>query len=93
MKENYHQRPTIRDLDRVDGLLPAGVLLRSSGQAVVFVQVQLEPHGQGIKLTLLVDRQTDPLDLPGGEALQFLDVSLSISIRAKQQSYYPDRRM
>lgn len=65
---------TLGAVDWVDGLLPAGVLLGSSRQTVLLIQVELEPHGQSIQLPLLNDRQAEPLDLPGGESFQLLQV-------------------
>lgn len=59
-------------MDRVDGLLPAGVLLRSSRQTALLIQVELEPHSKSIQLPLLNYRQADLLDLPGAQALQLL---------------------
>lgn len=63
-------------VDRVDGLLPARVLLGPSGQTALLVQVQLEPHGQSIQLSLLGDGQADPLNLSGAQALQLLEVTI-----------------
>lgn len=66
---------TLDAVVRVDGLLPAGVLLGSSGQTALLVQVELEPHSQSIQLPLLSDEQADLLNLPGGQSLQFLQVT------------------
>lgn len=66
---------TLDAVVRVDGLLPAGVLLGSSGQTALLVQVELEPHSQSIQLPLLSDEQVDLLNLPGGQSLQFLQVT------------------
>lgn len=63
---------TLGAVDWVDGLLPAGVFLGSSGQTILLIQVQLEPHSQSIQLPLLNDRQAQLLDLPGGESFQLL---------------------
>ena len=63
---------TLGAVDRVDGLLPAGVLLRSGGQTAVLVQVELEPDSQSVQLPPLSDGQADPLNLPGAQALQLL---------------------
>lgn len=65
---------TLGTVDRVDGLLPAGVLLGSSGQTALLIQVELEPDSQSVQLPLLNHRQTDLLDLPGAQTLQFLCV-------------------
>lgn len=63
---------TLAAVDWVDGLLPACVLLRSSGKTVLLVQVQLEPNGQRVQLSLLCDGQQHVLDLPGAQTLQLL---------------------
>lgn len=67
--------PTLGAVDRVDGLLPAGVLLRSSGQTALLVQVELEPNGQSVQLALLSDGQVDPPNLPGAQPLQLLQIA------------------
>lgn len=54
--EQQYSNATLGAVDGVDGLLPAGVLLGSGGQAVLLIQVELEPHGQSIQLPLLDDR-------------------------------------
>lgn len=66
---------TLGAVDRVDGLLPTGVLLGSSRQTVLLIQVELEPHSQSVQLPLLSDRQADLLNLLGAQPLQFLQVT------------------
>lgn len=66
---------TLGAVDGVDGLLPTGVLLGSSGQTVLLIQVELEPHDQSIQLPLLSDRQSDLLYLLGAQPFQFLQVT------------------
>jgi len=66
-------------LDGVDGLLPARVLLGPGGEAALLVQVQLEPHGQGVQVALLGDGQVQTLHLPGAQALQLLVGSTGVS--------------
>lgn len=66
---------TLGAVDRVDGLLPTGVLLGSSRQTVLLIQVELEPHSQSVQLPLLSDRQADLLSLLGAQPLQFLQVT------------------
>lgn len=68
----WGRRLTLRALDGVDGLLPARLLLGGSGQAVLLIQVQLEPHSQGIQHTLMAHGQTQPPHLPRTQALQLL---------------------
>lgn len=65
---------TLGVVDRVDGLFPTGVFLGSSRQTILLIQVELEPHSESVQLPLLNDRQAEPLDLPGGESFQFLQV-------------------
>ena len=72
---------TLGAVDRIDGLFPAGVLLRPSRQTALLIQVELEPHGQSIQLPLLDDGQVELLNLPGAQALQVLQVTII------QQSY------
>ncbi|MEQ2205028.1 hypothetical protein XENOCAPTIV_023362 [Xenoophorus captivus] len=62
-------------VDRVDGLFPAGVLLRSSRQTVLLVQMELEPHSKSIQFSFQSDRQPDLPNFPGAQAFQFLQVS------------------
>lgn len=65
---------TLGAVDRVDGLFPTGVFLGSGGQTILLIQVELEPHSESVQLPLLNDGQAEPLDLPGGESFQFLQV-------------------
>jgi len=74
---------TVGAVDWVDGLLPAGVLLRSSGQTALLIQVELEPHSQSVQLPLPSDRQADLLNLPGAQPLQFLQVTNTRRLKRK----------
>lgn len=65
---------TLGAVDRVDGLFPTGVFLGSGRQTILLIQVELEPHSESVQLPLLNDGQAEPLDLPGGESFQFLQV-------------------
>ena len=59
-------------LDGVDGLLPARLLLWGRGQTVVLIQMQLEPHSQGVQYALLGHCQIQPAHVSGAQTLQLL---------------------
>lgn len=63
---------TLWALNGVDGLLPTRFLMRSSREAVVLIQMQLEPHSKGIQYALLGYLQGQSAYLSGAQTLQLL---------------------
>lgn len=74
---------TLGTVEGVDGLFPASVLLGSSRQTVLLIQVKLEPHCQSIQLSLLNDGQPDLLNLPGAQTFQLLQVTKHVTLKAE----------